>query len=112
MAQQLNPNNYTGINDEINVLLTSGAYSGITITIYTDSNQSSIVTTGSGPVQNKTISQISQTSLYTNNDGVVMPATITLQFSDNTSITAVDGVDSYWYVLSGVVFQPRAFGGI
>ena len=110
MAQQLNPNNYTSINDEINTLLTSGAYSGITITVFTDSNQTTIANTGSGPVENKTISQISHTSLHANNDGQEVPATITLQFNDGTSITAVDGVDSYWYSLSGTVFQPRVFG--
>jgi hypothetical protein len=112
MAQPLNPNNYTSINDEINTLLTSGAYSGITFTLYTDSNQTTIVTTESGPVQNETISQISQTNSYTNSENQLVPSTLTLYFNDETSITVTDGVENYWYVLSGTVFQPRTFGSV
>ena len=110
MAQPLNPNNYSTINDEINTLLTSGAYSGITFTLYEDSNQTTIVTTESGPVQNETISQISHTNSYTDNNNQVVPSTLTLFFNDGTSITVTDGVENYWYVLSGTVFQPRTFG--
>ena len=112
MAQPLNPNNYTSINDEINILLTSGAYSGITFTLYTDSNQTTVVTTGSGPVQNETISQISQTNSYTNSENQLVPSTLTLYFNDETSITVTDGVENYWYVLNGTVFQPRTFNTV
>ena len=110
MAQPLNPNNYTSINDEITAILTSGAYSGITFTLYTDSNQTTVVTTESGPVQNETISQISHTNSYTDADNQLMPSTLTLYFNDGTSITVTDGVENYWYVLNGTVFQPRTFG--
>jgi mannose-6-phosphate isomerase-like protein (cupin superfamily) len=110
MAQPLNPNNYSSINEEINTLLTSSAYSGITFTLYTDSNQTTIVTTESGPVQNETISQISQTNSYTNAENQIVPSTLTLYFNDGTSVTVTDGVENYWYVLSGTVFQPRTFG--
>lgn len=110
MAQQLNPNNYATINEEINTLLTSGAYSGITFTLYTDSNQTTIVTNESGPIQNKTISQISHTNSYTDSENQLIPATLTLFFNDDTSITVTDGVENYSYVLSGIVFQPRTFG--
>jgi len=110
MAQPLNPNNYSSINEEINNLLTSSSYSGITFTLYTDSNQTTIVTTESGPVQNETISQISQTNSYTNAENQIVPSTLTLYFNDGTSVTVTDGVENYWYVLSGTVFQPRTFG--
>jgi len=110
MAQPLNPNNYTSINDDITNLLTSGAFSGITFTLYTDSNKTTVVTTESGPVQNETISQISQTNSYTDTENQLVPSTLTLYFTDGTSITVTDGVENYWYVLSGTVFQPRTFG--
>jgi len=110
MAEQLNPNNYSAINDEINTILTSGAYSGITITVFSDSAMQNVLTTNEGPIQNKTISQISHTATHIDNNSLTVPATITLQFNDGTSVTAVDGVDSFWYLLTGVVFQPRAFG--
>ena len=112
MAQPLNPNNYTSINDDITNLLTSGAFSGITFTLYTDSNKTTVVTTESGPVQNETISQISHTNSYTDTENQLVPSTLTLYFNDETSITVTDGVENYWYVLSGTVFQPRTFGSV
>ena len=112
MAQPLNPNNYTSINDDITNLLTSGAFSGITFTLYTDSNKTTVVTTESGPVQNETISQISHTNSYTDAENQLIPSTLTLYFNDETSITVTDGVENYWYVLSGTVFQPRTFGSV
>lgn len=110
MATQLNSDNYSTINDEMNALLTSGAYAGINATIYNDANKTSIVSDANGPMQNRKISQITHiaahmTSLGSQNDG-----SVTIAFSDGTTVTAVDGVNSYYYVLQGVIFQPRRFG--
>jgi hypothetical protein len=110
MATQLNSDNYSTINDEMNTLLTSGAYAGINATIYNDANKTSIVTDANGPVQHRKITQITHvaahmTSLGSQNDG-----SVTIIFSDGTSVTAVDGVDNYYYSLDGIIFQPRRFG--
>jgi hypothetical protein len=110
MATQLNSDNYSTINEQMNSLLTSGAYSGINATIYNDANKTTIVSDINGPIQNRKINQITHiaahmTSLGSQNDG-----SVSIVFSDGTSITAVDGVNSYYYELHGIIFQPRRFG--
>jgi len=110
MAQQLIANNYTAINDDINILLTSGAYSGISVSVYTDAEQINLATDSNGPILTRTISQITHVASHTDNNGQIVPASIILGFSDDTTVTAVDGVDNLWYVMSGIVFKPRTFG--
>ena len=110
MAQQLIANNYSGINEDINTLLTSGAYSGISVSVYTDSEQTNLASDANGPIQTRTISQITHTASYTDDNGQTIPQSIVLGFSDGTSITALDGVDNLWYVMSGIIFKPRTFG--
>jgi hypothetical protein len=109
MAELLNSEKYAIINDEINTILSSTTYSGVNVTIYTDSEQLNIATDEHGPIQNRAISQISNTLSYTDNNGQTVPPTITLNFTDGTSVTEIDGVNKYWYTLSGIVFVPRIF---
>jgi hypothetical protein len=111
MATQLNTANYSIINDDMNSLLTSGAYSGVNITLYNDVNQSSIVSDAEGPIQSRKISQIGYVAAHTSpTNGQSVPGSITINFTDGTSITAVDGVNTYYYSLQGIIFQPRRFG--
>jgi len=110
MAQQLNSANYAAINDTMNTLLGSGTYSGINATIYTDANQTSIYSDAAGPIQARKISQITHVADHVLANGNPVNASITLVFSDGTSLTATDGVDDLYYSLEGVVFQPRRFG--
>ena len=112
MATQLNTTNYSVINDDMNALLTSGAYSGVNITLYSDANQTSIVSDAHGPIQNRKISQIGYVAAHTSpTTGQPVSGSIAVNFNDGTSITAVDGVNTYFYVLHGIIFQPRRFGG-
>jgi len=108
MATQLTTTNYSVINDDMNALLTSGAYSGVNITLYNDANQTSIVSDAVGPIQNRKISQIGYVAAHTNSvSGQPVPGSITVNFIDGTSISAVDGVNTYFYSLQGIIFQPR-----
>jgi hypothetical protein len=110
MSRLLDADDYVSINNEINKLLSSAAYSGVNITLYSDSEQTILANNENGPIQNRTISQITNTASYTTKDGKIMPATITLNFKDGTTITEDnDSPEKYWYVLSGVVFVPRGF---
>ena len=93
MATQLNTINYSIINDDMNSLLTSRAYSGVNITIYNDAAQTSIVTDVEGPIQNRKVSQIGYVANHTNpTTGQPVSGAVTVQFTDGTSITAIDGV--------------------
>jgi len=113
MATQLNTTTYSQINDEMNELLTSGAYSGVNITIYSDAGQTSIVNDQEGPIQNRKISQIGYVAAHVSpTNGQPVNGSITINFTDGTIIVAVDGVDNYWYSLQGIIFQPRRFGGM
>jgi hypothetical protein len=109
MAIQLNTDNYSIINDDMNSLLTSGAYAGINATIYNDAQQTSIVNDTNGPIQNRRITQITHVAGFTDSLGQTTNGSVSIVFSDGTSVTAVDGVNSYYYVLTGVIFQPRRF---
>jgi hypothetical protein len=112
MATQLNTTTYSTINDDMNALLTSGAYSGVNITIYNDAGQTSVVSNAEGLIQNRKISQIGYVASHTSPaNGQIVPGAITINFIDGTSITAVDGVNNYFYTLQGIIFQPRRFGG-
>lgn len=110
MARQLTSENYSTINDEMNALLTSGAYAGINATIYNDANKTSIVSDEHGLIQNRKITQITHIADHTNSLGQAVAGSVTIMFSDNTSITALDDVNSYFYELHGIIFQPRRFG--
>jgi hypothetical protein len=110
MAQQLNTDNYSTINDQMNALLTSGAYSGINATIYNDANKTTIVSDAHGLVQNRKIAQITHIAAHTTSLGSQNDGSVSIVFSDGTTITAVDGVNSYFYELHGIIFQPRRFG--
>jgi hypothetical protein len=110
MAKQLTSENYSTINEEMNALLTSGAYAGINATIYNDAAKSSILSDANGPVQGRKITQITHVADHTNSLGQPVAGSVTIMFSDNTSITANDDVDSYFYELHGIIFQPRRFG--
>uniref|UniRef100_A0A6C0JG44 Uncharacterized protein n=1 Tax=viral metagenome TaxID=1070528 RepID=A0A6C0JG44_9ZZZZ len=113
MATQLNTTTYSQINDDMNELLTSGAYSGVNITIYNDAGQTSIVNDVEGPIQNRKIGQIGYVASHTSSTtGQIVPGSITINFTDGTVIVAVDGVNNYWYSLQGIIFQPRRFGGM
>jgi hypothetical protein len=110
MAKQLTSENYSTINEEMNALLTSGAYAGINATIYNDANKTTIVSDAHGPIQNRKIAQITHVADHTNSLGQPVAGSVTIMFSDNTTITANDDVDSYFYQLNGIIFQPRRFG--
>lgn len=113
MTTQLNTTTYTTINDDMNALLTSGAYSGVNITLYNDAGQTSIVSDAEGPIQNRKISQIGYVAAHVSpTNGQPVNGSVTINFTDGTSINAVDGVDNYWYSLQGIIFQPRRFGGM
>jgi hypothetical protein len=110
MSRLLDADDYVSINNEINNLLASAAYSGINVTLYSNSEQTILASNANGPILNRTISQITNTASYISEDGKTMPATITLNFTDGTSITEDnESPEKYWYVLSGVVFVPRGF---
>jgi hypothetical protein len=109
MAQQLNSINYATINDDINTLLTSGAYSGVNVSVFTDANKTQIFSDSQGPVQSRVLSQITHTGTYTNAEGQDVPPSVSIIFADGTTVTAVDGIDNLWYSLTGIVFQPRRF---
>lgn len=112
MAQQLNTANYSTINNNMNALLTSGAYSGITISIFTDANCTNVASDEAGPILTRKISQIGYTAAHALANGQTQNGSLTLQFNDGTSLVAIDGVDNYWYQLQGVIFQPRRFNTI
>lgn len=110
MASKLNTNNYSKINNDITDIMRSGLYSGVTISIYTDSAATIFARDGNAPIEHKKISKINTTGAYTiNASGETVNASIEVVFDDGSSFKAFDNIDEYWYTIEGIVFQRRRF---
>ena len=110
MATQLNTTNHDALNTEMTNLFKSGSCCGVKISIYTDSAASTLATDSNGNVENRKISQILKTAAYTHpTTNQQTKANIKILFSDGTSLTSIDDVDTYYYVLSGETFTHRSF---
>jgi hypothetical protein len=110
MASKFNTNNYSKINNDITDIMRSGLYSGVTISIYTDSAGTIFARDGTAPIEHKKISKINTTGAYTiNATGETVNASIEVVFDDGSSFKAFDDIDEYWYTIEGIVFQRRRF---
>jgi len=110
MATQLNTSNYSKLNADITDIMRTGQYSGVTISIYTDSAGTIFATDGSAPIENKKISKLNTTGAYTiTATGESINASIEVVFDDGSSFKAFDNIDEYWYKIEGIVFQRRRF---
>lgn len=110
MATQLNTINYSKLNTDITDIMRTGLYSGVTMSIYTDSSCTTFATDGSAPVENKKISKINTTGSYTITiTGETINASTEVVFDDTSSFKVFDTIDEYWYKLEGIVFQRRRF---
>ena len=110
MATQLNTTNHDALNTEMTNLFKSGSCCGVKISIYTDSAASTFATDSNGNIENRKISQILKTAAYTHpTTNQQTKANIKILFSDGTSLTSIDDVDTYYYVLGKESFTHRTF---
>lgn len=111
MASPLNLANYDAINAEMGTLLSTGKYSGVTLTVYTNPAATNIAVINGINIDHLKIVKITCTHPYSDaTTGVAVNGSISLDFGCGSTITAVDNVDNYWYTLEGIVFVPRTFG--
>jgi len=110
MASPIHTMNYASMNEDMTTLLATGQYTSVLINVFNDADGQILLTDDAGAVTGRRITQIKNTASYTNpNTNQVVPGCVTLQFSDGTSLTTVDGVDQHWYTLQGVPFVRKTF---
>lgn len=110
MATQLNTTNHDALNTEMTNLFRTGSYSGVKISIYTDSAANTFATDSNGNIENRKISQILKTAAYTHpTTNQQIKANVKIIFSDGTSLISTDDIDTYYYVVSGETFAHRSF---
>lgn len=110
MATQLNTTNHDALNTEMTTLFKAGSCCGVKMSIYTDSTASTLATDSNGNIENRKISQILKTAAYTHpTTNQQTKANIKILFSDGTSLTSIDDIDTYYYVLSKEPFAHRSF---
>mgnify|MGYP001213681820 CR=1 FL=1 len=110
MATQLNTSNYSKINTDITELMRTGNFSGVNITIYTDSAATTIALDGAAPIENKQVAKINTIGAYTiASSGQFVNACIVVTFTDGSSLSSKDSEDEYWYKLEGITYVRRTF---
>jgi hypothetical protein len=108
---QLNSSCYDKINSEVNAFFTSGNYSGVNLSIFTDPEGTTFLTDSNGNVDTRRVASINHVASYEDKEtGITTNPTITISFLDESSVTAVDTVHTYYYSLTGVPYVPRTFG--
>jgi hypothetical protein len=111
MASHLNLANYTKFNDDICALLNTGTFTSVKVSVYTDAAASSVAVVNGTPIENLVVVKASCRQPYIDSQsGASINGSITVELEGGHQITAVDGSDNFWYVLSGNVFVPRRFG--
>ena len=110
MAIQLNLADYTGLNNSINEFFSSGKYSAVLMSVFTDAGSTNPATDENGPISNRQIASVNAVYSHTNANGQDVNGYITVKFTDSCTILSTDNVDSYWYTLSGLTYVPRKFG--
>ena len=110
MTTQFNTTNYAKLNNDITEIMRTGTFSGVMISIYTDSAGTILATDGSAPIENKQVSKVNTTGAYTiNATGEVVNASIEVVFTDGSSFKSFDNADDYWYKVEGITIQRRRF---
>ena len=100
---KLSTANYNELNDNIQNLLKSGAFSSVNITIFLDANGTQVANTEIGRLYNKSIKNVSHTDAYDDKrNGIRYPAKLTIVFKDGGSLDYTDNMIDCWYIISGV----------
>jgi len=101
--------NYTTITQDLSTVLASGATPNVTI--YSDSNAENLFVDSNGATHsNKVIASVNYTEPHNNADNTqVKNGYLTVSFTDSTSVIVTDNVDTVYYTILSVPFQPRSF---
>ena len=103
MALPLNTAAHEELNNAIGVFFGSGKYSAVTMKLFADKDATNNV----GPENARVIESVNLTQQYTDATGVLHNATITVLFTDGTSVVSTDNENEYFYTLAGVEFQHK-----
>ena len=110
MTSQLKTSNYEIINASIYEKLSTGQNSYAAISIFTNGKKTNLATDSNGAtIENRPIQTISQTLAYVNENGDSVNPTVTLEFTDGTTFTSDDILDSLWYSVTGVPIVMKTF---
>ena len=110
MATQINTSNYSQINAKITDIMRTGGFSGVNMNIYTDAAGTTLALDGSAPFENRRVNTVNTTGAYTiATSGEYVNASVSIIFSDGSTIKIVDTVDEFWCTLEGITFVRRTF---
>ena len=110
MTTQFNTSNYAKLNNDITDIMRAGTFSGVMISIYTDSAGTIVATDGTAQLEHKQVSKVNTTGAYTiNATGEVVNASIEIVFIDGSSFKSFDNVDEYWYKVEGIIIHRKRF---
>lgn len=101
MAIQLNIENYPSLITSIQGLFSAGNVAAVNMSIYSDADATDIYSDSNGnPISNRPISSAVKQDTTEDADGNINVGSITIHFTDGTTVTVPDGTPSHWYSLS------------
>ena len=110
MATQLNTTNHTILNTSMTDLFKTGSFSGVKMSIYTDSAATTLASDSAVNIENRKISQILKTASYVDaRTNQTIKAKIKVIFADGTSLTSIDDTDTYYYIIAGEAHVTKTF---
>ena len=110
MTTQLNTANHTILNTSMTDLFKTGSFSGVNMSIYTDSAATTFASDSAGNIENRKINQILRTASYVDarTNQTIKPK-IKVIFTDGTSLTSTDDTDTYYYTIAGEAHVTKTF---